>query len=194
MKKLVKIVGNVFFAIVLVVLGFLVYTSVQGGSPSLFGYRMLRVISSSMQPEIDEGTCILIKSMDADELKVGDVITFVSTDPSIYGYYNTHRIYDIYENEEGIRCFVTKGDANDYPDAYDVTEDRLLGVYVREFPGGRALGSVISRLHERHVYFLVIILPLLLCLVSYVWQLGRAMGARRQEKESERDEEGQKEE
>lgn len=196
MKKLVKIIGNLCFIAVLAVLGFLVLTTVRGDSPALFGYRMLHVISSSMEPEIQENTCILIRGVDADELEVGDIITFVSTDPSIYGYYNTHRIYDIYENDEGIRCFVTKGDANDYPDVYDVTEDRLLGVYVREFPGGRALGSVISRLHERNVYFLVVILPLLLCLVSYVWQLGRTLGTRRQEEEQDQelDEEDQKEE
>lgn len=181
MRKVVRIIGNICFIAAVVLLGFLVFAAAGGNTPSLFGYRMLRVVSGSMQPLIQENTCILIHETDAGELKVGDVITFVSTDPAIYGYYNTHRIYDIYEDAAGELCFVTKGDASDYPDAYDVTADRVVGRFVGEVPGGRLLGGLIGRLHERNIYFLVVILPLLLCLVSYVWQLGRSLSGKRRE-------------
>lgn len=183
MKKAVKIIGNVCFVAVVALLGLLVFASAGGNTPSLFGYRVLRVVSGSMEPLIQEDTCILIRETDTDGLEVGDIITFVSTDPAIYGYYNTHRIYDIYEDAAGERCFITKGDSNEYPDAYDVTADRVVGVFRGELPGGRLLGALISKLHERNVYFLVVILPLLLCLISYVWQLGSSLIGKKQDKE-----------
>lgn len=183
MRKAVKITGNICFAAAVVLLGLLVFASAGGNTPSLFGYRVFRVAGGSMQPLIQENTCILVRETDTDELEVGDVITFVSTDPSIYGSYNTHRIYDIYENAAGERCFVTKGDANDYPDVYDVMADRVVGCFVGEMPGGPLLGSLIGWLHEKNIYFLAVILPLLLCLISYVWQLGSSLLGKKQDKE-----------
>ena len=52
-----------------------------------FGYRPLIVTSGSMRPSIEPGAVILVKLVDLDELKVGDVITF-----SRGGAYTTHQI------------------------------------------------------------------------------------------------------
>lgn len=136
-----------------------------------------------MEPVISEETCIIIKEVELDTLKEGDIITFISTDPSIYGYYNTHRIYDSYLDAEGKMHFITKGDANEYPDDYEVTEDKVIGAYVRELPFGELLGKALSKLSNRNVYFLVVILPLLICLISYVIQFLNALFDKQKDEE-----------
>ena len=183
MKKFRRFLGHVCFILAVLLLGLLVFTTAGGKTPSIFGYRILRVVSSSMEPVIPEGTCILVKETKPDTLKTGDVITFVSSDPAIYGFYNTHRIFDIYETAQGETRYITKGDSNEYPDDYDVAPEQIVGKLVKEIPGGRWFGRLVGRLHERNIYFLVVILPLLLCLISYIWQLAEAIRDKGEEKE-----------
>lgn len=185
MGKIKEVVQHILFVIAIVLVCFVVYTAAKGESFSVFGYRVLRVISSSMQPTISDETCIIIREVEPDALEVGDIITFISTDPVIYGYYNTHRIYDIYTGDDGVRCFVTKGDANPYPDDYDVTPDRLVGKYIREVPYGTVLGKALNHLRNRNVYFLVVMLPLLLCLLSYIYQLIQTLLDEKKDEEDE---------
>ena len=178
-----KIIKNILLILAVGLLVLQVASAVKGSTPSFLGYRVLRVISSSMQPTIPDETCILIRSVDADTLEEGDVITYISTDPSIYGYYNTHRIYDKYTDEEGVIHFITKGDANEYPDVYEVLPDRIIGKYMGEIPFGRYLGKGLNYLTNRNVYFLVVILPLVICLISYVLQILRTLMEDREDEE-----------
>ena len=47
-----------------------------------------------------------------EELKEGDIITFISADPALEGAYNTHRIYDIVKDyTTGKTIYFTKGEA-----------------------------------------------------------------------------------
>ena len=77
---------------------------------SIFGYTFLSVLSPSMEPLFNEGDIIVIKTIDVDSIKVGDVIAFfdpASTSDSVL----THRVIDIYE-KDGKRYAVTAGDFN----------------------------------------------------------------------------------
>ncbi len=129
--------GDVLFVIyVVMVCGFVILT-IQGKMPSFFGYRFLHVVSGSMEPEIKNGSYIIIKETETDELKEGDIITFISADPVIYGKYNTHRIYDICKDTyTGETIFITKGDAYDSPDSYPVTTEAVVGKVVKVFSFG----------------------------------------------------------
>ena len=161
----------------------------QGNTVSIAGYRVLRVLTSSMEPTIVGNTCIITKDVDVDELKVGDIITFISEDPTIYGYYNTHRIHEIVE-EDGARKFVTKGDNSSEVDPYMVSESNVVGIYVKELPGGRLIGKAFVALSDNKVYFAVIIIPLVLCLISYFWEIvGMVTGRYSDEEDDEEDEE-----
>ena len=72
----------------------------NGRMPYLFGYRILKVVSGSMQPAIPDETCIIIRRAQQEELQVGSVITFISHDPVLEGYLNTHRIVRIDANTD----------------------------------------------------------------------------------------------
>lgn len=170
-----NIIKNILLVLAVALLVIQVGAAAKGSTPSVLGYRVLRVISSSMQPAIPDQTCILIRSVPADSLEEGDVITYISTDPSIYGCYNTHRIYDKYTDNEGGLHFITKGDANEEPDVYEVLPERIVGKYLGEIPFGRYIGKGLNYLTDRRVYFLVIILPLLICMMSYIVQIVRTL-------------------
>lgn len=75
----------------------------------IFGLTPYTVLSGSMEPTYHVGSIIYVVSEKADDVKVGEAITFKKS-----GLPATHRVVEIdYEN----RRFFTKGDANDSFDA-----------------------------------------------------------------------------
>lgn len=99
----------------------------------IFGYELFTVMSGSMEPEYHVGSLIYVKSVNTDELKKGDVITFMADEETVV----THRIDEvIHENADGetITKFRTKGDANDVADAKLVHYKNVLGVPAFSIP------------------------------------------------------------
>ncbi len=97
--------------------------------PEIFGVMPLIVPTDSMStPEgaeqkpdhIEAGDFIIVTKPDRDNLKVGDVITFMEN-----GYSVTHRIIGI--DEEG--KFITKGDFNNIEDKKHVAKEDVVGIY-----------------------------------------------------------------
>jgi signal peptidase len=134
-KKIRGTVSNILWlvATVLLIAIFISVFSAQmrGEVPSVFGISILRVISGSMEDEIPTGSYILVVRTDAAKIKRDDVICFYSSDPSIYGYPNTHRVIeDPIKTDTGYE-FVTKGDANPKADNYNASSERLIGKYVK---------------------------------------------------------------
>ncbi len=93
-----------------------------------FGYHPAIVGSGSMQPAIDVGDIVVVQHVSPEELKVGDIVQYYSTE----GYTITHRIIEIRETEEG-EVFITKGDANEIADA-PFTADRVVGKVIFVIP------------------------------------------------------------
>jgi signal peptidase len=85
--------------------------------PRLFPYQALVVRSGSMAPAIPTGSIVFYRSIQATDVKVGDVIVF--SEPGQPGTKVTHRVYSIDSGTTG-RYFVTKGDANGGPDDWRV--------------------------------------------------------------------------
>lgn len=187
MKKVISVIRNLAFVLLVLFICFIIYTMSQGNTVSIAGYRVLRVLTSSMEPSIVENTCIITKEIPTEDLKVGDIITFKSEDPAIYGYYNTHRIHEIKE-EGGVRKFITKGDNSSDIDPYPVSESNVVGIYVQELPGGRLIGQAFVVLSDNKIYFAVIIIPLVLCLLSYFWEIMGMVTGRYQDDEDDDDE------
>lgn len=92
-------------------------SKVNGKTPSLFGYSVLRVSTGSMQPELMIGDVILGKSVDnPTALKVGDIITYRGSGQT-EGLLVTHKVVVApYKTADGTYKLQTKGIANDAPD------------------------------------------------------------------------------
>lgn len=154
-RKAVKIVGRIFTGIIALIAIWLVVCFVTGNIPMLFGYGVVRIQSGSMEPAIHTGDFILIKKTPASDIKVGDIITFKSEDPAIYGKPNTHRVEEIITSSDGVIEFVTKGDANLVSDTITAKADRLYGKYVSTLT---AVGAIFKIVSKPYVFWPVILI------------------------------------
>lgn len=172
MRKLFYILENLLFIALLSCLCYIIYSIEANSSVAFFDYHFLRILSNSMEPSLDVNTCIIVEKVEEEELKVGDIITFSSKETEIYGNYNTHRIYNIVINEKtGKKEYITKGDLFEYPDRLHITYDDIIGKYIRTVPLSNKISWLVDKLENNKIYFAVIIFPLVLCLLSYIYQL-----------------------
>ena len=164
-KKRVKRVTTIV-AIIFLVLAFslLIFATVSRADPNLtmFGCRFYYVSTGSMEPEIKTGSLIVVKETPINELKLGDVISFISSDPDIKGMVNSHAIYSIGTSEDGQVEFVTKGAANPEPDEYKVYPDDIIGKMIYKSYG---IGKFFEILSDRTVSFCVTVLPIAIIVV-----------------------------
>lgn len=112
--KVLKTLGQVVLFVILIF--FILLNILSMNNKSLFGFRIYRVISGSMQPALQIGDVIIIKK--ANNYAEKDIITYDNGLTTI-----THRIKFINGDE-----IITEGDANDAPDK-PITKDRILGKY-----------------------------------------------------------------
>ena len=111
MKKFLSILLLVIIIIILIVNVLSIFEI------SFFGFRLFKVASGSMEPDIPINSLILIR--ETDDYKEGDIVTFKD-----YTNYTTHRIIKMDEKN-----IITKGDANnieDKPVSRDVVVGKLI--------------------------------------------------------------------
>lgn len=87
------------------------------------------IATGSMEPLIKPGDVIIVKKVDADEIKVGDIVQFQSENILI-----SHRVIDVMMNEEKKKSFKTKGDNNSIPDNSLVSSEFVKGKIVYVVP------------------------------------------------------------
>ncbi len=129
--------------------------SINSGDKALFGYRFYLVASDSMAAtDFKAGDVVISKSVDLDELKVGDIITFISDSSVNYGRTVTHKIRKITKDENGKYSFQTYGTATDADD--DAPATKVLGKYVGRLKG---FGKFITFSKKPIGYVVLIFLP-----------------------------------
>ena len=87
----------------------------------LLGWIPLAVLSGSMEPQYPVGSLIFVRPIAAEDVKLGDPITFYMADGRTLA---THRVTQV---DEASQSFKTKGDANAVEDQGTVSFDRLVG-------------------------------------------------------------------
>lgn len=102
--------------------------------PSVFGLTPMVVLSGSMSGQAEDslevGDLALIRRVEPDTLKVGDVVAYMSGGSAV-----THRITAIETAEDGSLLFTTKGDANNAEDTEKVPEGSLIGLCTGSLAG-----------------------------------------------------------
>jgi len=142
-KKVFKTVLNImFFALIVFFAGVAVLSVIAKKTDKpIFGYSVLWVLTDSMEPNIEAKSYVLVKRVNVDELKVGDVITFKSRDAAIAGSLNTHRICEVVEPG---KKFITKGDNNPAQDAEPVYAEDIKYIYVSNLRVLTVFGRVLA--------------------------------------------------
>lgn len=133
------------------------------------GHKSYVVMSGSMEPTLAAGDVIVNRPIQADEARVGDVITFRSPDEEIQ---ITHRVAGV--RMEGDRVqFETRGDANNAGEEWRIDADGTIGRVTMALPAvGHALGWIKDP--ARVLYVLVIPAVLLgLLEIRSIWRRPR---------------------
>ena len=165
-QKLLTIIGTILCIILLPILILnltLIAKSYINADevPSVGGVFPMIVLTDSMYPEIESGDLIICNTLEAEEVKVGDVITFY--DPMGNGTsVVTHRVLEIRDNN-GKPQFITKGDNNNVEDQVPVEAEDLIGIYRRRIP---AAGNVAMFMQTTPGLIVCVVCPIIL-LVGY---------------------------
>ncbi len=124
--------------------------------------RWYVVNSGSMEPTLKVGDIVYVKDVNAEDVKIGDIINFYQEERE---YTITHRCVDIVE-QENKTFFITKGDANEENDSFLVSEDTLIGKIPYIILFGHTvyakipyLGYLSYFVHTQLGFFLLILLP-----------------------------------
>jgi len=94
--------------------------------PRIAGATPYTILTGSMQPGMPPGTLVVTKPADADDIAVGDVVTYqlTSGQPTVV----THRVVGQGYDGKGNRIFQTQGDANNVADERAVRPVQIRGV------------------------------------------------------------------
>lgn len=180
LKKTLHYLPLVFILTATILIGILGISLKNNDVPNIFNRAMLYVKTPSMEPEIMKGDLIFV-DMGEDEYFPGDIISFKKSDqPNVI---ITHRIETI-----GGGLVTTKGDANDYSEAWEknFSTDLIVGKYISKSP---ALGSVYEVMFENSldVLFVLIIVVFLLIGVSELKNIVNLISEKsKQEQEKEK--------
>lgn len=118
------------------------------------------IVSPSMVPNINVlDVIITTRVSDPSKIKVGDVITFNSTDYRSSGVTVTHRVKKIEKTSDGKYLFTTKGDANNTEDATRQPFSSIYGKVLLRLP---KLGYIQYILSTVLGWLLLIIVPTVL--------------------------------
>lgn len=128
MRKAKKIVSIAIFIILipilLISLVILINSYIRPNQvPSFLGWKPFIVLSGSMETQISAGDLVIVKQVDTETLKKGDIIAFKEDSIVI-----THRIDEVIQ-EDGTTKYITKGDNNNNQDNGYVLPQQVEGKF-----------------------------------------------------------------
>jgi signal peptidase len=171
-KKTLSIIGNVVLILAMAI-GLLLTVSIL---PIRGNFRILSVISGSMEPTIKTGSLIVVKP--ADEYKQGDIITFRSTDAKQEKDNTTHRISAV-EEVDGFVEYKTKGDANEVEDSDKVKLSQIIGKHLFSI---NYLGFILLYIKTLPGLLILIMVPATIIIYEEVKKIKTEIGAVRDKK------------
>lgn len=167
-SKVLSVICSIVLVILLVVGAFMFVFNMKAKSYERRGmeytapFGLYTIISGSMEPNVEVYDVVVAVDTDISDIKVGDIITFVSTWDVNFGYTVTHRVVEINKNENGEYQLSTKGDNNQSKDGSVVTQSNLVGKVVGRIP---QLGQVQVFLATKLGWFFVVFIPALAIII-----------------------------
>lgn len=132
--------------------------NIKSGNPKSPLFSAYIIISPSMVPTIKVEDAIVIMRKEPEELKKGDIITFLSSDPRYSGLTITHRIVGVEQSESGSFFYRTKGDNNNSEDSALVSSDNVFGKVILKIP---KIGYIQYVLTQAYGWVLLVVVPCL---------------------------------
>jgi len=160
----------------LAVLIFLAILFIGSMIPIPGNYKMMTVLSGSMEPAIKTGSIVVSKSF--SNYKIGEIITFQLSSASKTP--TTHRIVEM-EVQEGNPLYTTKGDANNAPDREVVQGKQIIGKVVLNIP---FLGYAVNFVKKPIGFLLIIIVPAGIIMLDEVKKIYKELKKKKKKEEN----------
>ena len=197
LKFISGIISWTILVILVIVAGFLLYYFVsvklyaQKGEAYKPAFSLYTILSPSMEPNIKVYDVIFDVNVDSPEdIKEGDVITFISTATLTKGMTITHRVVQVIQDENGY-SYMTKGDNNLANDGAAVPFDNVLGKVLFKIP---QLGRVQEFLGTKGGWLIVVVIPALIVIISDILKIFRLQSSKNQVESYEQKEKKKKQE
>ena len=197
LKFISGIISWTILVILVIVAGFLLYYFVsvklyaQKGEAYKPAFSLYTILSPSMEPNIKVYDVIFDMNVDSPEdIKEGDVITFISTATLTKGMTITHRVVAVIQDESGY-SYMTKGDNNLANDGAAVPFDNVLGKVLFKIP---QLGRVQEFLGTKGGWLIVVVIPALIVIISDILKIFRLQSSKNQVESYEQKEKKKKQE
>lgn len=164
-RKILDIIETIILIITCVACVFVLLQKFVFKENGVFGYRAYVIVTSSMEPTLKVGDVILVKKVDPNKIKIGDIITYNGMESDFAGKTITHQVKNIIdEKEDGKdrKIFYTKGTTNDMVDPA-VYEEQICGKVIYKLK----ILSLISRIiRSKFGYIFVVFIPLVIIFVK----------------------------
>ncbi len=180
-----RIAGVVISLTVIALIGILIMVFINnftGKENSIFGYRIVYILTDSMSPELEQGTTILTKECTADELVLGDYVTFVAASGLLEGHNVTHEVVELpYLNTEDDKWYIsTRGIKEGAPIDDPVPVENVQAKFVAKLP---IITLIVKLLKNPWGYVMLIALPLVAMLVFQFVRMAKVSAEDAAEKE-----------
>ena len=159
--KILKII----YYVVVGFLGLIALLLIVSVLPISGNFKVLTVLSGSMDPEIKIGSIVVVKPV--SQYRIGDIITFESTNKDVPSI--THRIHEM-KVVEGKPVYITKGDTNNAPDAREITEKDIVGKVLFDVP---YLGLAVDFARKPLGFLLIIGIPAIAIIGDEIYKIYR---------------------
>jgi len=160
-KKILKTMGYIFIGLVGLIFLLIVISLI----PLPGNYKVLSVLSGSMEPAIKTGSIVFVKPV--GNYKVNDVITFPGSGTDAQPI--THRIVEAKE-AEGTILYKVKGDANDAADWQAVPREEVTGKVFFSIP---YFGYLLSFAKQPIGFILLIWVPVIMIIWEQIGKIRR---------------------
>ena len=182
-EKTFRLISNLFFALICIVLvvGSILFAFSNNPEKSYFGFRIYNVLTKSMTPKEDgssppggfeQGALIIVKICKAQDIEVGDIITFnPGTHDETGTNFLTHRVIEVnnYLNGKQGTFFVTQGDVNNTPDP-PISEDMMIGKKVFHISHA---GNVLQWIRTNFVLSMIILVSFFMSVFFFRWYFAK---------------------
>lgn len=178
-KSVFKLIANILswtaLAILLLIAAFLLYLTITSKIYAAKGvkyepkFSLYTIISASMEPNLRVYDIIVDQRVDSvNDIKIGDIITFISTSSISSNKVVTHRVIDIIIDENGNYQYKTKGDNNISPDSAYAEYNNIIGKVLFKIP---QLGRVQFFLANQGGWLIVVVIPALIIIVKDIMKI-----------------------
>ena len=166
LKLINNIVYVILFLIVASVLFVVILQRASNNAIALGGVRVFNIISESMIPKYNIGDVLVVKSIEPQNIKVGDDIAYIGQESTFNQKIVTHQVIKVdYENGEYI--FHTKGIANILEDPL-VHQNQVFGKVVYKIWILSLISKILSNVY---VVFFGIFVPIVILIFWTILKL-----------------------